>query len=249
MKTVKVVFITLAVLILAVIGAFIAFPKSMAELVVNSDKLGNFSNMDSKTSSYEHYDVKTPDSFKETAMYGISLRLPENAARRDEDKNKSGYHIFESDGLTVNFLEPLASSSGAQVLYMPYDFIGAEQWKRESSALNKETEKNNYAVSSAIRNFTFDDVRTRGGGVFVSAVRLATDKQAFCYYEQAWDFETDGAVGFLDFNGIGCEDQRYWYDLVLYDKADLNDYHVVKISSTDEQLIYQIVNSAKLAER
>lgn len=247
MKIVKIILITLAVLILAVLGAFIAFPKSMAQLVVKSDTLGNYDNMDKTTPAYEHYDVKTPDSFKETAMYGISLRLPENAARRDEDKNKAGYHIFDGDdSLNVIFMDPLKSSDGAQALYMPYEFIGKNEWKSESSALDKEIDGNNYAVSSAIRNFTFDDVKPRGGGVFLSSLRLATDKEAFCLYEQAWDFETEDAVGFLDYNG--SEEGAYSYTLVLYDKSDLNDYRLAKISSTNEELIYQIVNSAKLAE-
>lgn len=248
MKIVKIILITLAVLILAVLGAFIAFPKSMAQLAVKSDTLGNFDNVDKTTSTYEHYDVKTPDSFKETAMYGLSLRLPENAARRDEDKNKAGYHIFDGgDSLTVNYIDPLKTSDGAQALYMPYEFIGKNEWKSESSALDKEVDGNNYAVSSVIRNFTFYDVKPRGGGVFFSSLRLATDKEAFCLYDKAWDFETEDAVGFLDFYGM--DDGVYSYTLALYDKADLNEYRLAKISSTNEELIYQIVNSAKLAER
>lgn len=243
-KTLKVILAVIVLLAAAAVCAFIIFPKELAMAVISANK-DNFGNMEQTTSDYEHYDIETPDSFRETALYGISLRLPENAERRSDEKADSGYHIFESDtdSLTVNFIDTLKTSSGVNAAYSYYG-IWADELKKDLRSVSRDVELSNYGFTSFIRNFSPDDVKPRGGNVFPDIIKFATDKDVLCLYEQSWDFETDKAVGFVDFNS--CEDGIYAYDLVLYDKNDHNVYRLVRIDSSNETLIWQIINSAEL---
>lgn len=243
-KTVKIMLAVIAVLVISVVCSAFFFSGSIAKLLIENDS-ENYPNIRQTVGEYEHYGEKVPDSFKEVSMYGVSLRIPENAERASEDTSDRRYHIFKSpdDSLEVNFLKDYEEAFYGYYTFM-LSMYPEEAVRKDMSCFNVDVEMNNYSMTSFIRSFTTDQIKNNGIHSFISAMRYANVKSASCQYEQSWNFDTDGAKGFVDF--IGCEDGVYTYKLVLYDKDDLNDIHIIKINSSNEKLIRQIIDSAKL---
>ena len=242
-KLVKAILISIAAVIICVLCAFIFFPGSLAKFYISHTDY--YYNIDQTMGEYEHYGEKAPDSFREISALGTVLSIPDDAERMSEDTSDRKYYVFKSDEdkLKVNFVknETLHYARYVWLLELEND----ESIKNELACFkNSDCALNNYEQTAFIRNFTLDSIKTMGRGVFINSIKYGTEKRVTCDYEQSWNYENDGAVGFVDF--YGCKDGIYSYVLALYDKNDLNDVHVIKIESADEEKIWQIIDSAKI---
>ena len=242
-KLVKTIIASIAAVIICILSAFLFFPGIIAKFYISHSDY--YYNIDQTMGEYEHYGEKVPDIFKEVSALGTVLRIPGDSERMSEDTSDRKYYIFKSneDNLKVNFVK---NETLHYARYMWLLELETDETIKQELACVKDSDYglNNYDQTAFIRNFTLDSIKTRGRGVIVNSIKYGTEKRVICDYEQSWNYENDDAVGFVDF--YGCKDGVYSYVLALYDKNDLNDVHVVKMESTNEEMIWQIIDSARI---
>lgn len=244
-KLVKIILAVIGVIVIGAVCSFIFFSGCIAKLLISHDK-ESYPNINQTVGEYGHYGEKVPDSFGEVSALGISLRLPEDIKRKSDDPNDRKYYLFESgtDSLSVKFVRSTSLWNYSRYMFL-LDIESEDEIKKELSCCKDgDIELNNYELTAFLRNFTPDSLKTRGKGVIITALKNANEKRAACDYEQSWNYENYDAVGFVDYNG--CEDGIYSYNLILYDKNDLNAVYCVMLKSSSEELIWQIIDSSEL---
>ena len=244
----------LGVIILAVLIVFIFFP-GLPTYLYAKDKYEYISVVPKE---YPYADVKTPESFVETTVFGLTLSLPQELEQKYSDsKSLEGIYndpsgesdtaviFMDNDNLNKEFsLSDSIDDSTAE------DKMSVEKFNKAVEKLGLKAPENYYEFFNLVYTASLDDFSIHKHGTSAAFLIIAEWKEMlYPSYIEVYPFETDNAVGFIQLYGLPNEKGKSYVMVVeLYSKNNLNNSFSAMVASDDFTTVQQIVNSAKLLE-
>lgn len=243
-KFFKVTGIVLGSLAALVFLAWLIVPALPAKLYIKNIYKDDMELLNVTTAPYTHGDVETPDDFVEVECDGISLKLSPDMKKKypDDSENSTFAGRYFVDDNKENSVVFMNTDNENYVADDP------KIWK----GIYGKAVENNYEFWDMIYSVSYDDISIFKHKSSLQAIGWADIKSGIPYGDDLtiYKIDTENAVGFVHMNGHRPESEkkseRYCYDLMLFNKNDLNDMHSVMIMTGNQETVWQIVNSANL---
>ncbi len=255
-KVLKIGASILGVIILAVLILFVFFP-GLPTYFYAKDKY-EYINVTPK--DYPHADVKTPENFVETTVFGLTLSIPPELEKKYPD---------ETEGFKCGLYTDVSGESNTSIIFMENENSNKEfslsdsiddsssKEKISVSKFNKAVEKlglkapeNYYEFFNLVYTTSLDDFSIHKHGTSAAFLIIAEWKEMlYPSYIEVYPFETDNAIGFIQLFSLPSEERNSYKMIVeLYSKNNLNHCFSAMVGSDNFTTVQQIVNSAKLLE-
>lgn len=256
-KAVKIGAVVLGVIIIAALIFFIFFPGLPAYYNIKK----NYKYINEVPKEYPYADVKTPESFVEVSVHGLTLSLPPELEKKYPDETegmKSGLYVSDSEKVktSVIFMEKNDFDSEGFTLFDALDDgsteekISAEIFRKSLEKLEIKVPENYYEFFNLVYTTSLEDFNIHTHGTKGSFIVIAEWKERLIpTFIEIYPFETDNAIGFIQLYGKPNENTNTYKMVVeLYNKDNLNECFSAIVGSEDLTTVQQIVNSARLAE-
>lgn len=243
-KFFKVTGVVLGSLAALVFLAWLIVPALPAKLSIKNIYKDDMELLNVTTAPFAHGDIETPDDFVEVERDGVSLKISPDMKKKYSDNSENTllagrFFVDEKKENSVVFMNTDNEN---------YVVDDPKIWK---GVYGKAVE-NNYEFWDMIYSVSYDDISIFKHNSSLQSMAWADIKSGVSFGDDLtiYKIDTENAVGFVHMNGHRPENEkkseRYCYELMLFNKNDLNDMHSVLIMSGNQEIVWQIVNSANL---